>query len=201
MWAAGGGRARGAAGRASIHRRRWGRVRAPSQKAKATRLTFVCGEANIKSTAGCSNSLAGESDVPGNEAINLVPVLRSGTRCSAASGIQLPCAEWGLLLSASEKATLGSPPSPITLTSLLSELAARSSEAAGTSLLSLSLGSARRVPVVACALPLHRGGAAARPSPPLPSRATSSPGRSCSRGPGPRLRGRAPLRPQRGAPA
>lgn len=51
------------------------------------------------------------------------------------SGIHLPCAERGLLLSASEEATRGSPPRPITLPSLLSELAGTSGEAAGTSLL------------------------------------------------------------------
>lgn len=135
MWAAGGGRARGAAGHASIHRRQRGRVRAPSQKATAARAASVRREANIKSTACCSNSLAGGSDVPGNEAINLVPVLCCATRrCSAASGVQLPCAEWGLPLPAGEEAALGSPPSPITRTRLLAERARRSGQAAGTNL-------------------------------------------------------------------
>lgn len=117
------------------------------------------------------------SDVPGNEAINLVPVL-----CSAASGIQLPSAEWGLLLSASEEATPGSPPRPITLTSLLSEPAARSSEAARTSLLSPRLGSNRRC---------SRGGPgsapapAARPSRPSPPGRRAAPEAAAPAGPAP----------------
>lgn len=108
-----------------------GRGRAPSQKAKASRLASVCGEANIKSTAGCSNSLAGGSDVPGNAAINRVPLL-----LSAAGGIHLPCAAWGLPQPGSEEATPGASPSPIPRSAPRPELAARSSEAAaaGTSL-------------------------------------------------------------------
>lgn len=181
MWAAGGGRARGAAGHASIHRTPRGRVGAPSQKGKAARLASVCGEAHIKSTAGRSDSLAGGSDVSGNEAINLVPVLR----CSAASGIQLPCAEWGLLLSASEEPTPGSPPRPITLTSPLSELAGRAGEAAGTSLLSPRAWGAPSVLPSRPGLSPCTGGGATQPAWPLPSPATSGPTAAAPAGPAP----------------
>lgn len=65
--------------------------------------------------------------------------------------------------------------------------------------LSPRLGSAQRAAVAARAQPLHgRRRDPARLASPLPG--DERPDRSCTRGPGPRLRRRAPLRPQREAP-